>query len=77
MSHKGVEGVIVCTYDGVPLRSTLPREASVQLAGLYSALASKCRGTVRTIDGEVSRGAADGGRRVAEDSGPPLVRSVG
>lgn len=55
VSHKGVEGVVVCTYDGVPLRSTLPREASVQLAGLYAALASKVRGTVRIIDAEVRR----------------------
>ena len=52
-SHKGVEGIIVCTYEGVPLRSTMSRETSVQYAGLYAGLASKCRGTVRTIDSEV------------------------
>ena len=54
VSHKGVEGVIVCSYEGVVLKSTMSREESVQIAGLYAALASKCRSTVRTINTEVS-----------------------
>ena len=52
-SHKGVEGILICNYDGVALKSTLSRELTAKYASHYSQLALKARGTVRTIDPEV------------------------
>lgn len=52
-SHKGVEGIVICNYDGVALKSTLSRELTAKYASMYSQLALKSRGTVRSIDPEV------------------------
>jgi hypothetical protein len=49
----GVEGILVCTYEGIPLKSTLTPEDSAQYAGMYAALATKSRSTVRTLNPEV------------------------
>jgi len=53
-SHKGVEGIIICNYDGVALKSTLAPALTAKYAGLLSQLVVKARGVVRTIDAEVS-----------------------
>ncbi len=53
-SHKGVEGILICNADGVALKSTLSRELTASYAGLFVQLIVKARGTVRTIDADVS-----------------------
>jgi len=53
-SHKGVEGIVISTYEGVALKSTLSAELTTRYAGLMSQLVLKARGAVRTIDAEVS-----------------------
>jgi hypothetical protein len=58
-SHKGVEGIVISTYEGVALRSTLSAELTTRYAGLMTQLVLRARGAVRTIDAEV-RGAACG-----------------
>ena len=35
-SHKGVEGILVLSSEGIPIRSTLESSLSVQYAGLVS-----------------------------------------
>ncbi len=79
-SHKGVEGILVSTYDGVALKSTLSAELSTMYAGLMSQLVLKARGAVRTIDAEVRRaggrlrgGGAAGGWAVCCDTTTFLV----
>ena len=52
-SHKGVEGIVISTYEGVALKSTLSAELTTRYAGLMSQLVLKARGAVRTIDAEV------------------------
>ena len=52
-SHKGVEGIIISTYEGVALKSTVSKELTTKYAGLMSQLVLKARGAVRTIDAEV------------------------
>ena len=52
-SHKGVEGIVISTYEGVALKSTLSAELTAKYAGLMSQLVLKARGSVRTIDAEV------------------------
>jgi predicted regulator of Ras-like GTPase activity (Roadblock/LC7/MglB family) len=53
-SHKGVEGIVISSYEGVALKSTLPKDLTTKYAGLMSQLVVKARGVVRTIDAEVS-----------------------
>ena len=53
-SHKGVEGIVISTYEGVALRSTLSAELTTRYAGLMTQLVLRARGAVRTIDAEVS-----------------------
>jgi len=33
-SHKGIEGILILSGDGIPIRSTLDSDLSVQYAGL-------------------------------------------
>jgi dynein light chain roadblock-type len=49
-SHKGVEGIVVCNFEGVSLKSTLSKELSTQYAGLMAQLVTKARSVLRTID---------------------------
>lgn len=51
-SHKGVEGIVICNYEGVALKSTLSKELTIKYAGLMAQLVVKSRGIVRTIDAE-------------------------
>ena len=48
-SHKGVKGVLIMTFDGVPIRSTLGEETE-QYCALVSQLSFKAGGVVRTLD---------------------------
>ena len=35
-SHKGIEGILILSGEGIPIRSTLESSLSVQYAGLVS-----------------------------------------
>ncbi len=52
-SHKGVEGIVVCNTEGVPLKSTLSKELTGKYSGLFVQLITKARSLVRTVDPEV------------------------
>lgn len=62
-SHKGVEGIVISTYEGVALRSTLSAELTTRYAGLMTQLVLRARGAVRTIDAEVRGCSLWGGAR--------------
>lgn len=49
-THKGVVGVIVVNGEGIPIKSTLENQVSVQYAGLMSALVDKAKSVVRDLD---------------------------
>ena len=49
-SHRGVTGILIVTKDGVPIKSTLSSEDTVQHAALFTQLASKARSVIRTLD---------------------------
>ncbi|KAI9003184.1 Dynein light chain roadblock-type 2 [Gaertneriomyces sp. JEL0708] len=49
-SHKGVEGIIVVNMEGIPIRSTLDNEKTVQHAALITQLTAKARSVVRDLD---------------------------
>ena len=48
-SHKGVQGILVINGDGVPIRSTLEHELSVQYAALVTELGQKARSVVKEL----------------------------
>jgi len=50
-----VEGIIICNYEGVALKSTLTPAMTAKYAGLLSQLVVKARGAIRTLDAEVRR----------------------
>merc|ERR550514_1155463 len=49
-THKGVIGVVVINKEGIPIRSTLDQQTTVQYASLISQLAAKAKSCVRDID---------------------------
>jgi len=49
-SHKGVKGVIIMTFEGIPIRSTLSSEETESYSALISQLSMKAAGVVRTLD---------------------------
>ncbi|PAA64376.1 hypothetical protein BOX15_Mlig013429g2, partial [Macrostomum lignano] len=50
-SHKGVTGVIIVNYDGIPIRSTFSDTSlTVQYCSLIQQLALKARSVVRDLD---------------------------
>ncbi|KAG4094339.1 roadblock-type dynein light chain [Neocallimastix lanati (nom. inval.)] len=49
-SHKGVEGIVIVNSDGIPIRSTLDNNLTVQYSALITQLASKARSVVRDLD---------------------------
>ncbi len=49
-SHKGVEGVIIMTADGINIKSTLPDEETENYCALVSQLSMKASGVVRILD---------------------------
>ena len=48
--HKGVEGVIVCSHDGIPIRSNMDASVTNHYAHCEHALADKCNRMIRDID---------------------------
>ena len=48
-SHKGVEGIVIVNGDGVPIRTTLDQELTLQYAALVTQLAIKARHMVREL----------------------------
>eukprot|EP00030_Apusomonadida_sp_AF-17_P005261 a522708_244.p2 GENE.a522708_244~~a522708_244.p2 ORF type:complete len:114 (+),score=43.45 a522708_244:39-344(+) len=49
-SHKGVEGVIILTHDGIPIRSTLDNDKTLVYAALITQLTEKAASVVRDLD---------------------------
>ena len=54
-THKGVEGVLISTYEGVALKSTLSLALTTKYAGLMAQLVVKAKSVIRTIDAEVRK----------------------
>lgn len=49
-SHRGVAGVVVINSEGIPIKTTLDNQTTVQYAGLVSQLVDKAKSVVREID---------------------------
>ena len=49
-SHKGVEGVIIMTAEGISIKSTLADEETENYCALVSQLAMKAGGMIRILD---------------------------
>jgi dynein light chain roadblock-type len=49
-SHKGVEGIVVVNMDGIPIRTTLDHDKTVQHAALITQLTAKAKSVVRDLD---------------------------
>lgn len=52
-SHKGVEGIIVISNDGIPIRTTLEPEITVQYAALVTRFTEKSKSVLTQLNGEV------------------------
>ena len=48
--RAGVEGVVILSVDGVPIRTTLDKERTIQFAALFSHLSSKAASLVKKIN---------------------------
>ncbi|XP_030633189.1 dynein light chain roadblock-type 1 [Chanos chanos] len=49
-SQKGVQGMIIVSAEGIPIKTTMDNSSTVQYAGLMHQLVMKARSTVRDID---------------------------
>ncbi|KAF8783110.1 Dynein light chain roadblock-type 2 like protein [Argiope bruennichi] len=49
-SHKGVMGIIVLNTDGIPIKSTMDNNSTIEYAGLITHLLDKARQTVKELD---------------------------
>lgn len=49
-SCAGVEGVVVMSVEGVPIRTTLDKEKTVQFAALFSHLSTKAGSLIKKIN---------------------------
>ncbi|KAL3895136.1 MAG: hypothetical protein SGCHY_004880 [Lobulomycetales sp.] len=49
-SHKGVEGIVVVNMEGIPIRTTLDHDKTVQHAALITQLTAKAKSVVRDLD---------------------------
>ncbi|GFV61116.1 dynein light chain roadblock-type 2, partial [Trichonephila clavipes] len=49
-SHKGVLGIIVLNIDGIPIKSTMDNNSTIEYAGLITHLLDKARQTVKELD---------------------------
>ncbi|KAM4622483.1 dynein light chain roadblock-type 1 [Discoglossus pictus] len=49
-SQKGVQGIIIATSEGIPIKSTMDNPTTMQYAGLMHQLMMKARCSVRDID---------------------------
>ena len=52
-NHKGVEGIVVVSLDGIPIRTTLDNDKTVQYAALITQLSAKAKSVVRDLDPQV------------------------
>lgn len=51
-AYPGVQGVVVATGEGIPVRSTFESDASQQHAALATMLSARARSAIRELDGE-------------------------
>ncbi|KAJ3076737.1 Dynein light chain roadblock-type 2 [Podochytrium sp. JEL0797] len=49
-AHKGVEGIVIVNLEGIPIRTTLEPDKTIQYAALITQLAAKARSVVRDLD---------------------------
>nr|XP_042895682.1 dynein light chain roadblock-type 2 isoform X2 [Parasteatoda tepidariorum] len=49
-SHKGVVGIIVLNMDGIPIKSSMDSNTTIEYAGLITHLLDKARQTVKELD---------------------------
>ncbi|KAK9866869.1 hypothetical protein WJX84_003368 [Apatococcus fuscideae] len=49
-SHKGILGIVVINADGIPIRTTLENNLTVQYAALASRLTAKARSAVKQLN---------------------------
>ncbi|XP_035208767.1 dynein light chain roadblock-type 2-like [Stegodyphus dumicola] len=49
-SHKGVLGIIILNADGIPIKSTMDNNTTIEYAGLITHLVDKARRTVKELD---------------------------
>uniref|UniRef100_A0A3Q2PT38 Dynein, light chain, roadblock-type 1 n=1 Tax=Fundulus heteroclitus TaxID=8078 RepID=A0A3Q2PT38_FUNHE len=49
-SQKGVQGIIIVNAEGIPVKSTLDNQSTVQYSALIHQLVMKARSTLRDID---------------------------
>ncbi|KAM4741479.1 dynein light chain roadblock-type 1 [Anableps anableps] len=49
-SQKGVQGIIIANSEGIPIKSTLDNQSTVQYSALIQQLVLKARSTLRDID---------------------------
>ncbi len=49
-SHKGILGILVINADGIPIRTTLESNLTVQYAALASRLTAKARSAVKHLN---------------------------
>ncbi|KAG8200471.1 hypothetical protein JTE90_000551 [Oedothorax gibbosus] len=49
-SHKGVMGIIVLNTDGIPIKTTMDNNSTIEYAGLITHLLDKARQTVKELD---------------------------
>lgn len=47
-----MEGIVICNYDGIALKSTLSPALTAKYAGLFAQLSVKARSITRTIDAD-------------------------
>ena len=49
-SHKGVMGVLVVNYDGVPIKTSMEAAETVQHAALITHFTQKAKGVIKQLD---------------------------
>ncbi|KAI8911693.1 RNA helicase-domain-containing protein [Gorgonomyces haynaldii] len=49
-AHKGVEGIVIVNMEGIPIRTTLDHDRTVQHAALITQLTAKAKSVIRDLD---------------------------
>ncbi|XP_054721099.1 dynein light chain roadblock-type 1-like [Uloborus diversus] len=49
-SHKGVIGIIILNSDGIPIKTTMDNNTTIEYAGLMTNFVEKARRTVKDLD---------------------------
>ena len=52
-SHKGVEGIVIVNMEGIPIRTTLDHEKTIQHSALITQLTAKAKSVIRDLDPQV------------------------